>query len=220
MKISELIDHTLLKPEATQEQIEQICKEAIEYGFASVCVNPCNVSLVAKNLNGSNVKTCVVIGFPLGASTIESKTFETQQVIENGAQEIDMVMNIGALKGRQYSLVEEEIANIVKVAREKALVKVILECCLLTDEEKLKACEIAVSAGANFVKTSTGFSSGGATVYDVKLMRRAVGEKVGVKASGGIRNYDAAIAMINAGANRIGASSSVAIVKGNKSNES
>ena len=216
MKINEYIDHTLLKPEATVEQIEQICKEAREYGFASVCVNPYHVSLVNKNLKGTKVKTCAVIGFPLGANTTELKVFEARQAIKDGAQEVDMVMNIGALKGQQYSIVEEDIANIVKVAREKALVKVILECCLLTDQEKIKACEIAARAGANFVKTSTGFSSGGATIQDVKLMRRVVGDDIGVKASGGIRDYDTAIAMIEAGANRIGASSSITIVKGNK----
>ena len=216
MKINEYIDHTLLKSGATVEQIEQICKEAREYSFASVCVNHCHVLLVNKNLKGTNVKTCAVIGFPLGANTTESKVFEARQAIENGAQEIDMVMNIGAFKGGQYSIVEEDIANIVKVAKGKALVKVILECCLLTDQEKIKACEIAVRAGVNFVKTSTGFSSGGATIQDVKLMRRAVGDEIGVKASGGIRDYDTAIAMIEAGANRIGASSSIAIVKGNK----
>lgn len=216
MKINEYIDHTLLKPEATVERIEQICKEARENGFASVCVNPYHISSVNKSLKGTNVKTCAVIGFPLGANTTESKVFEARQAIENGAQEIDMVMNIGAFKGGQYSIVEEDIANIVKVAKGEALVKVILECCLLTDQEKIKACEIAIRAGVNFVKTSTGFSSGGATIQDVKLMRRAVGDEIGVKASGGIRDYDTAIAMIEAGANRIGASSSIAIVKGNK----
>jgi deoxyribose-phosphate aldolase len=218
MKINVYIDHTLLKPEASQEQIKRVCEEAIEHEFASVCVNPCHVSLVYKKLNGTAVKTCAVIGFPLGANTTESKIFEARQVIENGAQEIDMVMNIGALKDRQFALVEKDIAEILKVAKGKALVKVILECCLLTDDEKVKACEIAKQAGANFVKTSTGFSTGGATIQDVKLMRRVVGDKVGVKASGGIRDYESAIAMINAGATRIGASSSVAIVKGNKNN--
>ncbi len=220
MKVNHYIDHTLLKPEATREQIVQACEEAIEHQFASVCVNPCHVSLVYKKLNGTSVKTCVVIGFPLGANTTESKIFETQQAIENGAQEIDMVMNIGALKDRQYSLLEKDIMEIVKVAKGKALVKVILECCLLTDDEKVKACEIAKQVGADFVKTSTGFSTGGATIQDVKLMRRVVGDKVGVKASGGIRDYDTAIAMIDAGATRIGASSSVAIVKNNKMNDS
>ena len=216
MKINEYIDHTLLKPEATVERIEQICKEARENGFASVCVNPYHISSVNKSLKGTNVKTCAVIGFPLGANTTESKVFEARQAIENGAQEIDMVMNIGAFKGGQYSIVEEDIANVVKVARGKALVKVILECCLLIDEEIVKACEIAVRAGANFVKTSTGFSSGGASVQDVKLMRQTVGDEIGVKASGGIRDYETAIKMLEAGASRIGASSSVAIVKGNK----
>lgn len=219
MKLNHYIDHTLLKPEATQEQVKRICEEAIEHGFASVCVNPCHVSLVSNSLNGNNVKICAVIGFPLGANTTESKVFETKQAIENGAQEIDMVMNIGALKDHRYNLVENDIVNIVKVAKGKSLVKVIIECCLLTDDEKVKACEIAAQSGADFVKTSTGFSTGGATIQDVMLMRRVVGEKVGVKASGGIRDYDTAITMINAGANRIGASSSVAIVKSNKNND-
>jgi len=214
MKINDYIDHTLLKPEATQEEIEQLCKEAREYSFVSVCVNPCHVKLVRKALNGSNVKTCAVIGFPLGANTTDSKVFEARQAIENGAQEVDMVMNIGALKGRQFSIVEDDIINVVKVTKEKACLKVILECCVLTDDEKVKACKIAVKAGADFVKTSTGFSSGGATVQDVKLIRQTVRDKVGVKASGGIRDYQTAINMINAGATRIGASSSIAIIKG------
>lgn len=220
MNINEYIDHTLLKPEASPRQIEQVCEEAKLYKFASVCVNPCNVAMVCKSLKDSNVKTCSVIGFPLGVTTTESKSFEARQAIENGAQEIDMVMNIGALKDGQYTLVENDIANVVKEAKGKALVKVILECCLLTDDEKVKACEIAMHAGADFVKTSTGFSTGGATVHDVRLMRSVVGNKCGVKASGGIRDRDTAIAMINAGANRIGASSSVAIVKGNKMSNS
>jgi len=220
MKIAHYIDHTLLKPEATQEQITQVCEEAIEHGFASVCVNPCHVSLVNKKLSGTAVKTCAVVGFPLGANTTESKMFEARQAIKNGAQEIDMVMNIGALKDCQYTLVEKDIAEIVKVAKGKALVKVILECCLLTDDEKVQSCEIAMQAGADFVKTSTGFSTGGATIQDVRLMRSVVGDKVGVKASGGIRDYDTAIAIINAGATRIGASSSVVIVKNAKVNDS
>ena len=220
MKINHYIDHTLLKPEATQEQIVKACEEAIEHGFTSVCVNSCHVSLVNEKLSGTAVKTCAVVGFPLGANTTESKMFEARQAIDNGAQEIDMVMNIGALKDCQYTLVEKDIAEIVKVAKGKALVKVILECCLLTNDEKVQSCEIAMQAGADFVKTSTGFSTGGATIQDVKLMRRVVGDKVGVKASGGIRDYDTAIAMINAGATRIGASSSVAIVKNTRINDS
>ncbi|WP_331487992.1 deoxyribose-phosphate aldolase [Caminicella sporogenes] len=216
MELQKYIDHTLLKPQATEEQIIKVCSEAKKYGFASVCVNPYYTSLVRKELEGTNVKTCVVIGFPLGANTKEVKAFETKQAIENGAQEVDMVINIGALKDKKYDVVRDDIKAVVDAAKGKALVKVIIETCLLTDEEKIKACEIAKEAGADFVKTSTGFSTGGATVEDVKLMRKTVGPDMGVKASGGVRSKEDAEAVINAGANRIGASASVAIVEGIK----
>lgn len=216
MKIEKFIDHTLLKPEADEESILQICTEAKKYGFASVCVNPFYTSLVRKELEGSSVKTCVVIGFPLGATTKEVKAFETKQAIENGAQEVDMVINIGALKSKKYDLVKEDIREVVEEAKGKALVKVIIETCLLTEEEKVKACEISQEVGADFVKTSTGFSTGGATVEDIKLMREVVGPNIGVKASGGIRSREDADAVIAAGANRIGASASIAISKGDK----
>ncbi|SKC37635.1 deoxyribose-phosphate aldolase [Maledivibacter halophilus] len=220
MKIQNYIDHTLLKPEATEEQVKKICDEAKEYGFASVCVNSYYASLVRKELRGTDVKTCVVVGFPLGASVKEAKAFEAKEAIENGAQEIDMVINIGALKSKKYDYVKEDIKAVVDAANKKALVKVIIETCLLTQEEKIKACEISKEAGADFVKTSTGFSTGGATVEDIKLMRKTVGQDMGVKASGGVRTIEDAKTMINAGASRIGASSSVAIVKGLKNSGS
>ncbi|NVM05082.1 MAG: deoxyribose-phosphate aldolase [Candidatus Helarchaeota archaeon] len=213
MKIAEYIDHTLLKPDATEDQIIQLCNEAKEHGFASVCVNPCNAILISKELKDTNIKTCIVIGFPLGATTTQSKVFEAKDGIKNGAQEIDIVINIGALKYQKFGIVEDEIRAIVEAINGKARLKVIIECCLLNDDEKVKACQIAVRAGADFVKTSTGFSSGGATLEDVKLMRKTVGDKIGVKASGGIRDYKTAISMIEAGANRIGASSGVKIVR-------
>lgn len=216
MKIQEYIDHTLLKPASTEEQIKKICEEAKEYGFASVCVNAYYTSLVRKELEGSNVKTCVVVGFPLGATTKEVKAFETRQATENGAQEIDMVINVGALKDKKYDDVKEDIMAVVDAAKGKALVKVILETCLLTDEEKVRVCELSKEAGADFVKTSTGFSTGGATVNDIKLMRETVGTDMGVKASGGVRTKEDAEAVIAAGASRIGASSSIAIVEGTK----
>lgn len=220
MKIQNYIDHTLLKPEATEEQVKKICDEAKEYGFASVCVNSYYASLVRKELRGTDVKTCVVVGFPLGASVKEAKAFEAKEAIENGAQEIDMVINIGALKSKKYDYVKEDIKAVVDAANKKALVKVIIETCLLTQEEKIKACEISKEAGADFVKTSTGFSTGGATVEDIKLMRKTVGQDMGVKASGGVRTIEDVKTMINAGASRIGASSSVAIVKGLKNSGS
>lgn len=207
------IDHTLLKPEATPSEIEQICKEAIEFSFASVCINPSYVRLAKEKLDGSNVKVCAVIGFPLGATTTKSKVREAEEAIANGAQEVDMVINIGRLKSRDYGYVENEIKEIAELAHSKrATVKVIIETCLLSDEEKEKACLLAKSAGADFVKTSTGFSKGGATAADVALMRRVVGTKMGVKASGGVRSYDDAIRMIESGATRIGTSSGVKIV--------
>ncbi|WP_462408859.1 deoxyribose-phosphate aldolase [Neobacillus sp. Marseille-QA0830] len=217
--IARMIDHTLLKADATKEQIDQLAKEAKEYSFASVCVNPGWVKTAAELLKDTpDVKVCTVIGFPLGASTSETKAFETKNAIENGANEIDMVINIGALKGKQYEWVEEDIRAVTEAAKDKALVKVIIETCLLTDEEKVKACELSVKAGADFVKTSTGFSTGGATVEDIRLMRKTVGPDIGVKASGGVRSREDALAMIEAGATRIGASSGIAISKGEISN--
>jgi deoxyribose-phosphate aldolase len=213
MKINEYIDHTILKPEASEAQIINLCKEAKEYAFKSVCVNPYYVPLVSRELVKSKVKTCAVIGFPLGATNSEIKSFETHMLIFSGAQEIDMVINIAALKDKLYDIVEEEIWAVTAAAKDKALVKVIIECCLLTDEEKVKACELSLKAGAGFVKTSTGFSTGGATINDVKLMRSVVGDRSEVKASGGIRDYETAMAMITAGATRIGTSSGVDIMK-------
>lgn len=216
MDIAKYIDHTVLKPEATVEEVKKLCKEAKEYNFASVCVNGCYTKLVSDELLGSEVKTCVVVGFPLGAMTKETKAFETHNAIENGASEIDMVINVGALKDKNYDLVKKDIEEVVNAAKGKAIVKVIIEACLLTDEEKVKVCEIAKEAKADFVKTSTGFSTGGATKEDIALMRKTVGEGLGVKASGGVRDYKTAIEMINAGASRIGSSNSIAIVKKSK----
>ncbi|MCI1477923.1 MAG: deoxyribose-phosphate aldolase [Clostridium beijerinckii] len=216
MDIAKYIDHTILKPEATVEDVKKLCKEAKEYNFASVCVNGCYAKLVSTELMGTDVKTCVVVGFPLGAMTKEAKAFETNQAIENGATEIDMVINVGALKDKNYSLLKEDIEAVVNAAKGKALVKVIIETCLLTDEEKVKACEIAKEVKADFVKTSTGFSTGGATKEDIALMRKTVGPDLGVKASGGVRDFKAAMDMINAGASRIGASASISIVSESK----
>ena len=212
--IAALIDHTLLKQDATKTQITKLCEEAKTYNFASVCVNPTWVSLSASLLKESPVKVCTVIGFPLGASTSAVKVFETTNAIENGADEIDMVLNVGALKDQDYNLVQKDIEAVVTAAKDKAIVKVILEACLLTNEEITKASELSLAAGADFVKTSTGFSTGGATVEAVKLMREAVGPNLGVKASGGVRNLADLQAMVEAGATRIGASSGVEIVKG------
>ncbi|EIJ78344.1 deoxyribose-phosphate aldolase [Bacillus methanolicus PB1] len=214
MNTAKMIDHTLLKAEATQEQIIKLCAEAKEYGFASVCVNPVWVKTATEELKGSDVKVCTVIGFPLGANTPETKAFEVNNAIENGATEVDMVINIGALKDKNDELVERDIRAVVNAAKGKALVKVIIEACLLTDEEKVRACELAVKAGADFVKTSTGFSTHGATVEDVALMRKTVGPDIGVKASGGVRDLKGLKAMVEAGANRIGASSGVKIMNG------
>ncbi|HFR3775151.1 TPA: deoxyribose-phosphate aldolase [Streptococcus suis] len=215
MKLNKYIDHTILKPETSKEQVAQILAEAKEYDFASVCVNPTWVTYAAQELKDSDVKVCTVIGFPLGANTPAVKAFETKDAIENGADEIDMVINIGALKSKNDELVLEDIKAVVKASGDK-LVKVIIETCLLTEEEKVKACQLSKEAGADFVKTSTGFSTGGATVEDVALMRKTVGSDMGVKASGGARSYEDAIAFIEAGATRIGASSGVAIMKGEK----
>lgn len=212
--VAGLIDHTLLKADATKEQIKVLCEEAREYNFASVCVNPTWVKYASELLQGSEVKVCTVIGFPLGASTPETKAFETKDAICNGAHEVDMVINIGALKDKDDELVERDIRAVVAAATGKALSKVIIETSLLTEEEKVRACELAVKAGTDFVKTSTGFSTGGATVEDVALMRKTVGSNIGVKASGGVRNTSDAEKIVEAGASRIGASAGVSIVKG------
>lgn len=213
--INRLIDHTLLKPDAKQEEIEKLCAEAIKYHFMSVCVNPCNVNLCAKLLKGSDVKVCTVIGFPLGANISKTKIEETKYCLENGASEIDMVINIGRLKDKDYDYIENEIREIKNVCKDNIL-KVILETCLLSDEEIVKACQLSQNAGADFVKTSTGFSKGGATTHAVRLMRETVKDALGVKASGGIHSYEEAMAMVEAGANRIGASSGIKIVEGAK----
>jgi deoxyribose-phosphate aldolase len=215
LNLAGMIDHTLLKPDATPDQVAQLCFEARKYGFASVCINPAWVSLCAKLLEGSPVKVCTVIGFPLGASAPEVKAFETQNAIDHGATEIDMVINIGALKARDLELVAKDIRGVVTVAHSRGpIVKVILETVLLTDEEKTIGCLISKEAGADFVKTSTGFAGGGATAHDVALMRRVVGPEMGVKASGGVRTYEEAEKMVQAGATRIGASAGVKIIQG------
>ncbi|MEK5487541.1 deoxyribose-phosphate aldolase [Lysinibacillus sp. FSL M8-0355] len=209
-----MIDHTLLKAEATKEQIEKLCAEAKQFNFASVCVNPTWVKRSSELLQGSDVLVCTVIGFPLGANTPAVKAFEAKDAIANGAKEVDMVINIGALKDKNYEHVQADIAAVVEAAKGSALVKVIIEACLLTDEEKVKACELAVAAGADYVKTSTGFSTGGATAEDIVLMRKTVGPELGVKASGGVRSLEDMKKMVEAGATRIGASSGVAIMNG------
>jgi len=209
-----MIDHTLLKPDATADQVAQLCYEAKKYSFASVCVNPTNVKLCADLLRDSDVKVCSVIGFPLGATTTEVKVAETKNALENGATEIDMVMNIGALKAGDNETVAHDIHEVVKTAHEAgALVKVIIETALLTDEEKVVASLLSKEAGADYVKTSTGFSGGGATVHDVALMRKAVGPELGVKASGGIHSHEEAELLIAAGATRIGASAGIKIIQ-------
>lgn len=215
--IASLIDHTLLKPEATRQQIEQLCTEAKQYSFASVCINPSYVKVCSGMLKESSVKVCTVIGFPLGATTTETKAFEAEKAIRDGAREVDMVINVGMLKSGEYDYVQNDIATVVRAAKSHGvLVKVIIETGLLTDEEKVKACVLARNAGANFVKTSTGFSKGGATVGDIALMRKVVGSALGVKASGGVRTQEDAKALIASGADRIGASASVMIVTGEK----
>lgn len=214
MNLAKYIDHTILKPQTTEEQVKTVCSEAREHGFFSVCVNPCYVSLVKAELEGSETKVCSVISFPLGANIPEVKAFEATKAIADGADEIDMVINIGALKDGKYDYVREDIKAVVEACKGKALLKVIIEACLLTDEEKVKACQLAKEAGADYVKTSTGFSTGGATAEDIALMRKTVGPELGVKASGGVRDFEGAKKMIDAGASRIGASSSVAIVTG------
>ncbi|MFJ7829758.1 deoxyribose-phosphate aldolase [Peribacillus sp. NPDC097284] len=214
MNKAKLIDHTLLKADATEKEIVRLAEEAKEYGFASVCVNPQWVSLAAKELKGSDVKVCTVIGFPLGASTTAVKVFETQDAISNGAEEVDMVINIGLLKAGNDDAVEADMKAVANAAHGKALLKVIIETCLLTEEEKVRACQLVVNAGADYVKTSTGFSTGGATVEDVMLMRKVVGPNLGVKASGGIRDKNDLEKMAKAGATRIGASTGVKIMQG------
>lgn len=210
--LSKYIDHTLLKPDATKAQVEKLCAEAVEHGFFSVCVNSSWVATCARRLRGTGVKVCAVVGFPLGAMDRRAKAVETRYALENGADEIDMVTNVGALKSGDHKLVEEDIRAVRRACRQNTALKVIIECALLTDEEKVLACRIAVRAGADFVKTSTGFAESGAKTADVALMRRTVGARTGVKAAGGIRSYEDAVAMIQAGANRIGVSASVAIV--------
>ncbi len=215
MTIAKMIDHTLLKADATAEDIKILCEEAKAYQFFSVCVNPTWVSLAVEELAGTDVKVCTVVGFPLGATTVETKSNETKDAIASGAQEIDMVINIGALKSGDTQLVTRDIQAVVSEAQKsKSLVKVIIETSLLTDDEKKLACELAKDAGAHFVKTSTGFSSGGATVEDIQIMRSIVGEQLGVKASGGIRDQKFAKNLIQAGATRIGASASIDLLKG------
>lgn len=211
-ELARLIDHTLLKPEAMEAQITRLCNEAVEHGFASVCLNPCWVRLSRDLVRGSGVLVCTVVGFPLGATSTEAKAFETQKAIEHGADEIDMVINIGKLKSQDYDFVERDIRAVVAAAGRRGKVKVILETCYLTDEEKIKGCLLVQKAGAAFVKTSTGFGKEGATLSDVALMRKVVGEQLGVKAAGGIRDYEDAVKMVEAGANRIGASASIKII--------
>lgn len=217
MDLAKYIDHTLLKPEATAEQIDQLCAEAQEYNFASVCINPTWVKRAAANLRGTRVVTCTVIGFPLGANTTAIKAMEARRALREGAREIDMVLNVGALKSGEYEQVREDIAQVAEAAHEVGgLCKVILETALLTDEEKVVASSLAKDAKADFVKTSTGFGSAGATVYDVALMRETVGPEMGVKASGGVRTLEDVEDMIAAGASRIGASAGVQIVSGDQ----
>ena len=210
---SKLFDHTILKPDASKDAVIKICNEALEYNFASVCVNQCRVKLVSELLKGSDVKTCAVVGFPLGATSGKVKAYEAQCAIEDGATEIDMVINIGALKDKEYELVLDDIKAVRNVCElGKITLKVIIETCLLTDDEKIKACELSLEAKADFVKTSTGFSTGGATTEDVALMRKVVGDNAYVKASGGSRDKETALKMVNAGADRLGTSATVNIV--------
>lgn len=216
--INKLIDHTLLKAFATKDDIIKICDEAKKYNFKSVCVNPSNIELASKCLDGSDVLVCTVIGFPLGANTIETKVFETKDAILKGANEIDMVINIGKAKDHDYDYIEKEIAAVVNASNGNT-VKVIIETCYLTDEEKEEVCRRASNANATFVKTSTGFGTGGATAVDVKLMKQSINDNMFVKASGGVRNLDDLLTMVEAGASRIGASSGVAIMNNNESKE-
>lgn len=212
MELNKYIDHTLLKPEATKEQITKLCEEARQYDFASVCVNTCYVPLAKQLLAGSDVKVCCVVGFPLGAMDTVSKAFEAKTAVENGAQEVDMVINIGALKDKDYDYVTKDIAAVVESSK-PAIVKVIIEACLLTDEEKVEACKCSMNAKAEFVKTSTGFSTHGATPEDVALMKKTVGDVCKVKAAGGVRSYDDAMKMIEAGADRLGCSAGIKVME-------
>lgn len=214
MKIEQMIDHTLLKPDVTASQIERLCEEAKTYGFASVCVNSSFVSMCAEVLSGSNVAVCTVIGFPLGAMSTFGKRMETRGALQDGAKEVDMVVHIGKVKSHDWDYVEEDIRSVVEETKGQALVKVILETGYLTDEEKRQVCRIAKKAGADFVKTSTGFGPAGAVKEDILLMRETVGKTMGVKASGGVKTREKALEMIEAGANRIGTSSGIAIVRG------
>lgn len=211
MQLNRYIDHTMLKANATRADIEKLCQEAKQHEFASVCINTCFVPLAAKLLEGSEVKVCCVVGFPLGAMSTPAKAFEAQWAVEHGAQEVDMVLNVGAMISGEEEIVLRDIEAVVQAAHPKAIVKVILENCLLNDEQKIRACKLCVQAGAEFVKTSTGFSTGGATAEDVALMKRAVDGRAKVKAAGGIRTRQQALAMIEAGADRIGASAGIAL---------
>ncbi|MFD2612726.1 deoxyribose-phosphate aldolase [Paenibacillus gansuensis] len=215
--LSRYIDHTLLKPEATRADLEKLCKEALEHHFYSVCVNSQWVSLCAELLKGSDVSVCTVVGFPLGASTSETKAYEAAKAAEQGAAEVDMVLAVGSLISGDYDYVREDIRNVVQAVEGRAIVKVILETGLLNNEQKRMASKLSEEAGAHFIKTSTGFGKGGATVEDIRLMRSSVSDKVGVKASGGVRDLETAHAMIEAGANRLGTSSGVALVQGGNS---
>lgn len=215
-ELARMIDSTAVKPSVTRSDVEKLCRDALHYGFGAVCVNPVYVKFASQLLKGSEVKVCSTVGFPFGATLPEIKAFEALKVLEDGAQELDMVINLSALKSGDYDAVKNDIVSVVNVKRvdSNVIVKVIIETNLLTDEEKAVACKLAKEAGADFVKTSTGFFGKGATVEDVRLMRRTVGEKMGVKAAGGIRSYEDAVAMIEAGANRIGTSTAVQIIKG------
>lgn len=212
-EIAKYIDHTALKAETSLSDIEKLCREAVEYGFASVMVNPCNVAVAAKATAGSLVKVGTVIGFPLGANTTSTKVFEAEDAVKNGAHEVDMVINIGRFKEKKYDYVQEDIAAVARAMKGKALLKVIVETGFLDDFEVTKVCEIVRDAGADFIKTSTGFSQGGATVHNIELMKGILGNSLGIKASGGVKNYEQAVAMIKAGATRIGASAGIAIIQ-------
>lgn len=216
--MNKYIDHTILKADAQLDAVKKVCDEAKKYDFASVCINPCNVKYVAEQLQGSDVKTCVVVGFPLGANTTETKVFETKDCIKNGADEVDMVINVAKLKDKQDDYVYNEIKSLKEACGDKVL-KVIIETCYLSDEEKKRACELSVKAGADFVKTSTGFGTGGATFDDVKLMKDTVGDKAQVKASGGVRDYETAKKHVDLGATRLGTSSGVVILEGGQAKE-
>jgi deoxyribose-phosphate aldolase len=216
-ELAKFIDHTLLKPEATEDQVNKLCEEAAKHHFYSVCVNSSWAEHCARKLAGSGVKVCAVVGFPLGAMDSRAKAFEARTAIANGANEIDMVMNVGAMKAKNLKVVREDMLAVRRACRTGIVLKVILETCMLTDEERVLACQIAKDVECDFVKTSTGFNKGGATVADIALMRRTVGPKMGVKAAGGVRSYDDAVAMIRAGATRLGTSSGALIVTGQKS---